>query len=91
MKWLRGAYRRCIEWVWKWLRPAGLILSGDEFEPGPARAVSTGPDARIDMTMWIRQETPSGIAKLATLLSEYASDPSLSSRGGLAGRTAGEA
>ncbi|HTT13035.1 MAG TPA: hypothetical protein VMG60_19365 [Burkholderiaceae bacterium] len=91
MSWLGGAYRRCIEWVWKWLRPAGLILRRDELTSATAQRLSTGPNARVETTLWIRQETPPGIARLAAILSAYARDPSLSPRSGLAGRPAGDA
>jgi hypothetical protein len=91
LKWLRRAYRHCIEWVWSRFWPPGLILRSGKVEPATSWMVSTGPNARIETTMWIRQETPPGIARLAAILSECARDTSISSGGGLAGRPARDA
>ena len=89
MTWLSSAYRRCVEWVWKWFGPPRLVVPFDALAPEDPQTVTTRPGARIVVEMRIRRDTPPGIARLAAILSESARESAIPSGSGLARRPAG--
>lgn len=86
--WLRSAYRRGLAWVWDQFWPARLVVPYDAIASEEPQIVSTSPGARIAACLRIRRETPTGVARVAVILSECIRESTISSNGGLAGQPA---
>jgi hypothetical protein len=74
VQWLSSAYRRCLKWVCSWLKPPRIVVPIEAIASEDPQIVATCPDARVYVQMEIRRDTPPGIARLAAILSECASE-----------------
>jgi hypothetical protein len=74
MKWLHARYRRCVDLLLGWFGSVELLVRPGNLANSAVEIASCDPVPRIATRMRIRQETPPGIAKLATILGECAGE-----------------
>ena len=81
MKWLRARYRGCVDWCLGWFAAVELLVRPGNVASTAVEIASCDPASRITTRMRIRHETPPGIARVATILSECAGESEISAVG----------